>query len=67
MKDFCMKHPIIAYLMLNEILCTVTNIIYERKRRSTAEEVIDIAGETVAKVKEQVSTNTKQPIGFVAK
>lgn len=67
MKDFCMKHPIIAYLMLNEILVTITNIVYERKRRSTAEEVIDIAGETVAKVKEQVSTTAKQPIGFVAK
>lgn len=64
MKDFIMKHPIITYCIINDILVTVQNIVLEEKRKRIVPEIIDVCDEAAVKIKKEVIDKTKETIGF---
>lgn len=70
MKDFFIKHPIIAFLMLEDIGITLTNIVklivYGRDddmAENVTESATKVIKETATGVAEKVKKN-KEPIGF---
>lgn len=68
MKEWCMKHPFLTFLLVDELLTYVYNTISDRKRQTTARKVIENveAGvEYIAEKKQEKSAeDSKQPIGF---
>lgn len=65
MKDFLIKHPIIAFLMLSEVCTMLTNVFTEnRNTQSAAERAVDVLDATVNRVKSIKNEAHKEPIGF---
>lgn len=64
MKDFIMKHPIITYCVINDILVTIQNIALKEKRKRIVPEIIETCDETAVKIKKEVIDKTKETIGF---
>lgn len=66
MKDFMMKHPIIALLMLSEVCAAITSIFKRDENSSLLDREIEVlcdAGNTAIK-EIQKSKDRKDPIGF---
>lgn len=66
MKDFMMKHPIIALLMLSEVCAAITSIFKHEENSSLLDREIEVlcdAGNTAIK-EIQKSKDRKDPIGF---
>lgn len=69
MKDWCMKHPILAFLIVDEVITCVENsirgIFGVIRKQSTVDEIVEFGGEQFQKLKNK----KKQPeedrtIGF---
>lgn len=68
MKEWCMKHPFLTFLLIDELLTYVYNTISDRKRQTTARKVlqdVEARVEYIAEKKQEKSAeDSKQPIGF---
>lgn len=66
MKEFLLKHPFWAYCMLNCVCITIENIVNgHQKREKYLNQVMEIADETVGKLKEKYEKKDKVvPMGF---
>lgn len=68
MKEWCMKHPFLTFLLIDELLTYVYNTISDRKRQTTVRKVlqdVEARVEYIAEKKQEKSAeDSKQPIGF---
>ena len=68
MKEWCMKHPFLTFLLIDELLTFAYNAISDRKRQTTANKVLQDVETRVeylaSKKQEKSAEDSKQPIGF---
>ena len=66
MKDWCMKHPIMTFLLLDKFICALEALFRGARRMCLSERVIDdvndIGQGVVAKINEKSSED--RTIGF---
>lgn len=67
MKEWCMKHPILTFLIIDEIIAAIQTLVKGDDYPSTMDEVNEGVGYTVKagmrKIEEK-SEPKKEPIGF---
>lgn len=70
MKEWCMKHPFLTFLLVDELLTYVYNAISDSRRPTTARKAlqsVETGIEYLAEKKQEKSAeDSKQPIGFKA-
>lgn len=69
MKDWCMKHPLLTFLIIDEVVTMAENVLlsYKRRKAGAAEKVFSYAEEAAARIAEKhesEAAESKQPIGF---
>lgn len=69
MKDWCMKHPLLTFIILDELIVTIGNVLSKGKKLTKTEYVMREAAYAIEDVKELRNKSTekeKEPIGFKA-
>lgn len=66
MKDWCLKHPILTFLIIDEIIASIQTLITRNDYYSTVDEAREIAGGVVKTVVKKATEEQKEPIGFKA-
>ena len=67
MKEWCLKHPLLTFLIIDEVVTAVQNIFMDRPHLSISKKVLcdarDAVGETINKESDE-PVDKKRPIGF---
>ena len=69
MKEWCMKHPLLTYLIIDEVITMLENVLlsYKRRKAGVAEKASSYIEDTVTRIAEKCESEaaeSKQPIGF---
>lgn len=69
MKDWIMKHPILTFLLIDEIIAAIQTLILKEPYLSTMDETREIAAGIIKTTGQAILEKTeqqKEPIGFKA-
>lgn len=69
MKDWIMKHPILTFLLIDEIIAAIQTLILKEEYLSTMDETREIAAGVIKTTGQAIREKTekpKEPIGFKA-
>lgn len=69
MKEWMLKHPILTFLLLDEIIAAIQTIILKESILSTMDETREIAAGAIRTAGQAIREKTekeKEPIGFKA-
>lgn len=69
MKDWIMKHPILTFLLIDEIIAAIQTLILKEPYLSTMDETREIAAGVIKTTGQAIREKTeqpKEPIGFKA-
>ena len=69
MKDWIMKHPILTFLLIDEIIAAIQTLILKEPYLSTMDETREIAAGIIKTTGQAIREKTeppKEPIGFKA-
>lgn len=68
MKEWCLKHPIMTFLLIDEAIVCFANIFTNRSRRSFVNRLANDVEEGVNEIRDYVEERReeteKRPIGF---
>lgn len=69
MKDWIMKHPILTFLLIDEIIAAIQTLILKEPYLSTMDDTREIAAGVIKTMGQAIREKTeqpKEPIGFKA-
>ena len=67
MKEWCLKHPILTFLLLDKLIVVVSNTIVDKYSKTEGEVVGEVMMRSKGQIKEIIdSTKPKNEIGFRA-
>lgn len=66
MKEFMLKHPILTFMLIEDICSTIENIMLGRHKRKVGREILfESVNIGINEVKNEIrKAKTKEPIGF---
>lgn len=64
MKEWCLKHPILTFFIIDEVITAIQNIATDRSRPSMTEKALYDIKDAVEEVNTKKAEDSKQPIGF---
>lgn len=70
MKEWCLKHPFLTFLLLDKAICAIDALFRGVRRISLSERIIDGASDAINDIidakEAKKEKEGKQPIGFIA-
>ena len=69
MKEWCLKHPILTFLIIDGFYSVVRTAITHKWSTTTVEDCVEVTGEVgrkMVKVIDDTEKASKEPIGFKA-
>ena len=64
MKDWCMKHPILTFLIIDEVITAIKSIVTHKALPSMTRDIGYRIEDAVEQAKAKKAEESKQPIGF---
>lgn len=64
MKEWCLKHPILTFLIIDEVITAIKNIATNRSFPSMTEQAAYDIRDAIDEANSKKAEESKQPIGF---
>ena len=64
MKEWCLKHPILTFFIIDEVITAIQNIATNRSRPSMTEQAVYDIKDAIDEANTKKAEDSKQPIGF---